>query len=149
MFSRFDDRVEKANPLSLELVNFIQNLIQETFEENLKNKGLDLQVYGETYDNEIVLIFSLLNSKDSTANTISLFISDDISQESKIEEKIDFLINSSSDFFETICSSTEEELVEIYSPRWQETKLSTNNFYYKISRENIILTIEANKLLGE
>ena len=48
-----------------------------------------------------------------------------------------------------ILNSSEEQLLELYSPRWQITDLKSDNFYYKISRENIQLTIEANKLLSE
>jgi hypothetical protein len=149
MFSRHDDRQEKSNQIPKEILSFIDKLIAETFEIRLKSKNLELSIFGELYENEIVLIFSLLNSQDPNLNTISLFVSDDISTDSKLEKKVDHLINSSSEFFETILNSSEEQLLELYSPRWQITDLKSDNFYYKISRENIQLTIEANKLLSE
>ena len=149
MFSRHDDRQEKSNQIPKEILSFIDKLIAETFEKRLKSKNLELSIFGELYENEIVLIFSLLNSQDPNLNTISLFVSDDISIDSKLEKKVDHLINSSSEFFETILNSSEEQLLELYSPRWQITDLKSDNFYYKISRENIQLTIEANKLLSE
>lgn len=149
MFSRHETREEESKQIPEELLKFINNLIHETFHKSFSEKGLSLSVYGEMYENEIVLIFSLIKSNDHNMNTISLFISDDIDKNSKLEKKVDYLINSSSEFFETICQSSDEEIVELYSPRWQKTDLTSENFFYKISRENIELTIEANKLLND
>ena len=149
MFSRKDEVDNKSNPIPEKLLEFINKIIADTFEKSFSDKGLELKVFGELYDDEIVLIFSLQKKEDPNLNTISLFISDDIEANSKLEKKVDHLINSSSEFFETIIQSSETELLEIYTPRWQETDLPKDNFHYKISRENIELTIQANKLLGE
>ena len=147
MFSRNNNQKKAPSPIPSEILDTINSLINETFEKSLKNKGLELETYGELYTDEIILIFSLVQTKDKNLNTISLFISDEITPETKIEKKINYLINSSSEFFEILTSSTGLEDEQIYSPRWQLTELDDKNFFYKISRENIRLTIEANKLL--
>jgi len=149
MFSRHINREEKPSQIPTEILNFIDKLIDETFKESFSKKNLKLSVFGELYENEIVLIFSLVNSTDSSLNTISLFISDDISPTTKLEKTVDSLINSSSEFFETVTSSTKDEIDSLYSPRWQQAESPTESFYYKVSRENIALTIEANKLLEQ
>lgn len=149
MFSRHTNREEKPNQIPTEILSFIDKLIEETFEKSLSQKNLDLNVYGELYENEIVLIFSLMKKHDTKLNTISLFISDDITPTTKLEKTVDSLINASSEFFETVSLSSEENLDDLYSPRWQKADSTSENFHYKISRENILLTIEANKLLDE
>ena len=147
MCSRNNNQLSTPSPIPSEILNSINSLINETFEKSLNNKGLELETYGELYENEIILIFSLVQTKDKSLNTISLFISDDLTPETKIEKKINYLINSSSEFFEILTSSSISDTDQIYSPRWQKTELEGDNFFYKISRENIKLTIEANKLL--
>ena len=147
MFSRNNQQLKTPSPIPSEVLKSINSLINETFEKSLMNKGLELETYGEIYENEIILIFSLVQTKDKSLNTISLFISDDLTPETKIEKKINYLINSSSEFFEILTNSSTSDTNEIYSPRWQKTELEGDNFFYKISRENIKLTIEANKLL--
>jgi hypothetical protein len=36
-----------------------------------------------------------------------------------------------------------------YEPVWQELNYKKETYFYKVSRENIQLTLEANKLLGD
>lgn len=149
MFSRHNEREETANNIPPAILESIKTLIVDSFQEGLKKQGLTLDVFGELYDNEIVLIFSLEKGTESNVKTISLFISKDIETTEKLEKTVDHLVSSSSDFFEMITEKSAEDLFEIYSPRWQKSELENQNFYYKISRENINLTIEANKLLGD
>ena len=148
MFSR-KDRNEAPSLIPAEILSPIKNLLTETFSSNLEKSNYKLDLYGEIYADEIIIIFSLIDMNKSDGNTISLFISDEYDQKSNLEEKINSIVNASSEFFEIIFSSSEEKLLEIYRPNWERTDLPKNNFYYKISRENIKLTIEANKLLGQ
>lgn len=147
MFSRHNERVEIANNIPSSILESIKNLVLGSFQKEFIKKGYDLEVFGELYDDEIVLIFSLENTNENSSKTLSLFISQDLDKDYKIEKKIDHLVSSSSEFFEIITTKSEEEIVDLYSPRWQESDLKKENFHYKISRENIKLTIEANKLL--
>ena len=36
-----------------------------------------------------------------------------------------------------------------FEPNWQEVNYKDENYFFKLSRENVNLTLEANKLLGE
>ena len=145
MFSR-KNTAEYSSLIPTEVLTTITDLINESFEKSFKERQLSLESYGELYEDEIILVLSL--STATLENTISLFISDDFTQKDNLKEKINYLVSSSSEFFEIFINSSEDEILELYSPDWKETELSTNNFFYKISRENIKLTIEANKILS-
>ena len=145
MFSR----IKNTSPSLLpeELINAINSIINDSFGEQFSNKNLMLSSYGEMYENEIVLILSLIGHLNDTS--ISLFMSDEIDEKTNLKDKIDQLVNSSSEFFEKFIHGTDEEILDMYTSDWQKADFPAADFYYKISRENIQLTIQANKLLGE
>ena len=145
MFSR-KNHPEYSSLIPPEVLTTITDLINESFEKSFKERNLTLESYGELYEDEIILVLSL--STTTLENTISLFISDDFTQKDDLKEKINYLVSSSSEFFEIFINSSDEEIIELYSPDWKETELSKKNFFYKISRENIKLTMEANKILS-
>lgn len=145
MFSR-KNHPKYSSLIPNEVLTTITDLINESFGKSFKEKNLTLESYGELYEDEIILVLSL--STASLENTISLFISDDFTQKDDLKEKINHLVSASSEFFEIFTNSSEDEILELYSPDWKKTELSKNNFFYKISRENIKLTIEANKILA-
>ena len=147
MFSRHNERAEIANNIPSTILDSIKKLVLDSFQKEFNKKGYELDVFGELYDDEIVLIFSLEKASENSSKTLSLFISQDLEKNNKIEKKIDHLVSSSSEFFEIITTKNEDEIVELYSPRWQKSDLNQENFHYKISRENIKLTLEANKIL--
>ena len=145
MFSR-KNHPKYSSLIPTEVLLTITKLINESFEKSFQRKKLTLESYGELYEDEIILILSL--STPSLENTISLCISDDFTQKDDLKEKINYLVSSSSEFFEVFINSSEDEILELYSPDWKQTDLAENNFFYKISRENIKLTIAANKILA-
>ena len=145
MFSR-KNHPEYSSLIPTEILTTITDLINESFEKSFRERRLILESYGELYEDEIILVLSL--STATLENTISLFISDDFTQKDDLKEKINYLVSSSSEFFEIFVNSSDDEIIELYSPDWKKTELSKKNFFYKISRENIKLTIEANKILS-
>tara|TARA_B100000886_G_scaffold258771_1_gene183708 strand:+ start:204 stop:650 length:447 start_codon:yes stop_codon:yes gene_type:complete len=147
MFSRKNGTTSSTIPE--QIIILINKIINDSFKTNFDSKNIYLETFGELYEDEILLIFSLLDKDDSNSNTISLFISDEIDPKTDLEKKVNELINASSEFFELLCSGTDEQLSEMYSPRWQKSTSGNEGFYFKISRENVRLTIEANKILGE
>ena len=145
MFSRKNKDAE-TRLVPSDVLSTITDLVNESFSQSFESKDMSLDLYGEIYSDEIVLIFSL--STKNSENMISLFMSDDIHQDEDLKLKIDHLVESSSEFFEILTNSSSEEINELYSPEWKKSDIGKNDFFYKISRENIKLTIEANKILS-
>jgi hypothetical protein len=57
-------------------------------------------------------------------------------------------LTSPGEFLERYLNLGETEMDEVYEPRWLEHD-AAQKIYVKISREDVMLTLEANRLLGE
>ena len=126
----------------------LNKILNDTYKIESKQSGKYFDVYGQIFDQEILLVVSYLSEKDEYEAPIALFLSYDKDQnltEEQIKETHNNLIDVVGLFFDEIFSDVEWNEFE---PNWQEVSHKNQNYYYKISRENINLTLEANKLLG-
>lgn len=124
-------------------------LLNETYKTECKNHDRYFDVYGQIYDEELLLAVSWLSEKDEYISPITCFLSCDpeqIRDEKKVKNTQADYIDVVGLFFDEIFSSDDWDEFE---PNWQEVKYKNETYYFKITRENINLTLEANKLLGE
>lgn len=134
-------------PLPIEWTEeFTRTLTEAYFDQSEKDNSF-FDVHGEIYDKEFVVIISYLNHDDLTAAPISLFISHDVVEDSKqftivLKNLIDLSSHVLDDIFAT-------ESWHDYVPNWTESKFKDSKFFYKITRENISLTIQAQQFLDK
>lgn len=103
-------------------------------------------VYAEVLPDELVLITSAVK-RDVLLSPITFFISVDISDQTS-PKKSTKILGEMMDITELFFEETfEDENWSDYTPLWLETFAKEQNYFYKVTRENIYLTIEANKLL--
>ena len=124
-------------------------LLNETYQSECKKHDRYFDVYGQIYTEELLLVVSWLSEKDLHSAPITCFLSCDpeqIQDEKKVKSTQQDYIDVVGLFFDEIFSS--EDWAE-FEPNWQEVKYKNETYFFKISRENINLTLEANKLLGE
>jgi hypothetical protein len=143
MLSRNNEEIEGLE-LPQEWLNEITNAVYSTYESSIKSKNLSLKTYGELHKGEVCLAFCLSSIKSDNTNAVSLILSLDLKDKDDPKETLDNTINQSSEFFDLLFSGQKED---IFQPNWTKSDLKENNFYFKITRENIALSIEANKLL--
>lgn len=127
----------------------LARLLNETYATECKQNGRYFDVYGQIYPSELLLIVSYLSEKDEYIAPITLFLSSDpdqIANEEKVKETQNAFIEVAGLFFDEIFGDDEWDKFE---PGWQEVTHKHQNYWYKITRENINATLEANKLLGE
>ena len=102
-------------------------------------------VYGEIADKEIIVIISYLHHKDQMASPISLFITHDLVDDSKkFQSTLKNLLDLTGEIFDDIFSHQEWS---DYIAHWTENKFNDSVFFYKITRENISLTLQAEEIL--
>lgn len=124
-------------------------LLNETYQSECKQNGRYFDAYGQVYEEELLLVISYLSEKDEYVAPITLFLSSDpdqIANESKVKETQENFIELVGLFFDEIFADADWNNFE---PNWQEVTHKHQNYYFKITRENINATLEANKLLGE
>ena len=139
-----------------EWIEGLNRILNKTYKTECLKEKRYFDVYGHIYEEELLLIVSYLSEKDELTTPITLFLSQDLppvknsspleESEEKLKKSHDFLIDMVGLFFDDIFADPEKEF---FSPHWEVLNHENLAVYYKISRENIALTLEANKLLGE
>jgi hypothetical protein len=124
-------------------------LLNDTYKTECTKEGRYFDVYGQIFPEELLVIVSYLSEKDPAVAPIACFLSCDTEQmktETMVKETQSNFMDVAGLFFDEIFSSDDWSDFE---PVWQEVKYKTHTYHYKLTRENINLTIEANRLLGD
>ncbi len=127
----------------------VARLLNESYSTECKSNGRYFDVFGQIYPEELLMIVSYLSEKDEYMAPITLFITcepDQINSADKVKTTQVNYIDLAGLFFDEIFSTEDWDEFE---PNWQEVSHKNQNYFYKISRENINATIDANKLLGD
>lgn len=142
-----------SKPLPSEWQEGLSRLLNESYKKECQKEGRYFDVYGQIYSEELILIVSWLSEKDPGVAPVTCFLScepDQMSSEEKVRRTQADFIDLAGLFFDDILSKEDwsSEEVSLFEPNWQEVTHKHQNYFYKLSRENINLTIEADKLLG-
>jgi hypothetical protein len=132
-----------------EWLESLNRLLNETFKSECKQNGRYFDVFAQAYPEELLLVVSYLSEQDEYLTPITLFLSshpDQIGNEEKVKETQKNFIDLVGLFFDEIFADQEWDSFE---PQWQEVSHKNQNYFFKLSRENINATLEANKLLGD
>ncbi len=127
----------------------LNRLLNESYKTECKQNGRYFDVYAQVFPEELLLIVSYLSEKDEYSAPISLFLSSEpeqIASEEKVKETQKNFIDLAGLFYDEIFSDEEWNSFESI---WQEVSHKGQTYFYKITRENINATLEANKLLGD
>lgn len=109
------------------------------------------EVYGFSYPAEALMIVSFVGL-DKFKTPVTLFLSSDLNEKTKTDEVINDMFDSVGVFFDSYfanCGDDTDEIWDEYILDWEEAEFSSLKFFCKVTRENIGLTIEADRLLNE
>jgi len=145
-FGRYEVEIETPRkPLPIEWTEEVTKTITEAYFEQSEKDNSFFYVYGEIYEQEFVVIISYINHSDLSASPISLFISHDIVEDSKkFKSSLFNLVDFSGLVFDDIFAT---ENWNDYNLAWTENEFKGNKFHYKITRENVSLTLQAEEIL--
>ena len=143
IFSRKEREAIGAN-LPEKWVESVVELLNTTYEAQL-SQYQKFQVYGFTYTDEVFLGISLTSEK-SEHLPVTYCISSDLTKEQNQEKVLKELVDSIGLFFDGYFEDTDS--LE-YQSRWELADLKKTSFYYKITREDLALSLVAEKLLNQ
>ena len=143
MLSRHNEEAVGAK-LPQEWLENVRRTVNDSYQGLLTKNNMSLEVYGEIHPGEVAIAFSLIESDDPKGAAITLMTSGDLQEKEDPKSILDQILNSCSEFFDLILTSENEDF---FQPNWIQTNFVKNNFYFKITRENIGLSIIANELL--
>ena len=143
MFSRFNEEL-KGSPIPAAWIMELEELLNTTYEGQLKLFEKRIKVFGELHPKEIAMAFSILSQDKNSTDAITLMVSGDLNEKDNPKKTLDHILNYSSEFFDLIFNDQGQDE---FQPNWVKTDLKKDNFFFKITRENVELTLMANKLL--
>ena len=105
-----------------------------------------IDVYGERFEDEIVTVFSYVHEDDASRTPKTLFIAHPIVDD---VEKMKKLLPTVLDLAATILESVlDDPEWSDFNAQWTENPFKGLDFAYKITRENISLTLQADRILA-
>ena len=119
-------------------------LLDDIYKKDLEKLNKTFIVHGTTYPNELCIGGSLLDRNDGLTAPIAYLMSADLDKDSDVKKLISALVDSVGAFFDEFFST---EDWSDYQTRWEDTTFSKFTFFYKVSRENIALSIIGDELL--
>lgn len=148
MLSRKDNQV-KGDALPAEWSENLAQLLNQNYEKECQKHDSHFEVFGQVYPEELILIVSFVSPTHPEKLPVTCFLSceqEHLSTPKKAEQTQKDYIDMVGLFFDEVFSN---EDWDSYEPLWQEVAYKDDMYLYKITRENIGLTIAASKLLGE
>lgn len=144
MLSRY---VQEKSGISFptEWTQQFQAILSQTYESDLTKHAIKISVYAIGYSNEILLIVTLADSEDR-AIPVSYFASCDLNEKKAPLTQLKILADSVGIFLDQYFAEEDwNDFIDI----WTDAELKDLKFYYKVVRENVGLTLEADRLLAE
>lgn len=147
MLARKDhDSAEKKLPP--EWTDEIKELLETIYAAQLEKHQKKIEIMGFSYSDEILLAISVLDKNNGDEFTpLTYLASSDLDQKLKPQKVLNSMVDSIGLFFDALFNCEEIIISEHITNIWEEVKIKSQVFYYKITRENIKLTIMANELL--
>ncbi len=145
-FGRFiaEENIEKSQ-LPNEWTEDLTRTLTEAYYAQSEKDNRFFDVYGEISDKEFVVIVSYIHHADQMMSPISVFISHDIVEDSKQFKKVlKHLVDLTGEIFDDIFAT--ENWCD-YISTWTHNKYKTCDFHYKITRENVSITLQAEEFL--
>jgi hypothetical protein len=120
-------------------------LLNETYAEQCEKDERFFEVYALNFDQEILVVASYIHQADPSVSPIAVFISHDQESDSKkIKKTLENITQLIGHIFDDIFAV--EDWSE-FVPLWTENDYDGDLLHYKITRENLSLSIQAEEIL--
>jgi hypothetical protein len=145
MLSR-KEHEQKATHLPEEWRKKVRELLNSTYGNKFDKEQCEFAVFGMTFTSEVVLAVSLVNKNDDNAAPVTYHVSTDLDEKTKADKVMDNLVDSVGLFFDNYF---EDLNWNDFFSKWEETDFKGIKIHYKITRENVGLTLLADQILEE
>jgi hypothetical protein len=149
MFSRRDHEI-KPVLFPKDWSESLKQILLNIYGQQCLNDDHTFEVYGFSYPTEVLIIISYVGL-DKFSLPVTLFLSSDLDEKTDTDAIVNTLFDSAGMFFDNYFATekSEDEIFEDFILDWQDGEFNKTNFFYKVTRENIGLTMQADLLLGE
>lgn len=149
MFSRKDHEI-KAVLFPKEWADGLKQILLNIYGDKCIKDEKTFEIFGFSYPNEVILIISY-TGLDKFEAPLTLFLSSDLTTETETDKVMDRMFDSAGIFFDQYFATeeNEDEIWDEYILDWDEAEFGNEKLFYKVTRENVALSMQADLLLGE
>lgn len=149
MFSRLDHDIP-AVLFPKDWADGLKQILLNIYGEYCIKEDKTFEVFGFSYPNEALLIISFVGL-DKFETPITLFLSSDLAENINSDKVMDTMFDSAGIFFDSYFATNEnvDEIWDDYVLDWQDAEFGSDKIFYKVTRENVALSMQADLLLGE
>jgi len=123
----------------------IELILNSVYSKQLEKAGKQFEAFGQIFDDELLVIVSLVSLNQVELLPISCFLSMDADKTTEIDAASERLLDMAGIVFDSVFAASDWN---DYEDLWTKETVNGLEFHYKISRENVALTLQANKLLA-
>ena len=138
----------RGRELQQEWIQQVQGVLDEAYDDLRQKEKRYIKAYGYIYEDEILLVICFRKGSEFEGSPISFFISVDYQRSQKDEKLLKGLL----DFSGKLIDDTLQRLnsvTDVYSAHWEEHEYNKQKYYFKVSRENVELSLKADLILKE
>ena len=151
MFSRLDHETQ-AVLFPKDWADGLKQILLNIYGEQCIKDDKTFEVYGFSYPNEVLLIISYAGL-DKFVAPVTLFLSSDLDSKTKSDKIMDTMFDSAGVFFDSYFAASDDEdndeIWDDYVLDWQDAEFGSDKIFYKVTRENVGLSMQADLLLGD
>lgn len=150
MFSRLEHEIP-AVLFPKEWSDELKQVLLNIYGDKCIKDEKTFEIFGFSYPNEVLVIISYAGL-DKFEAPVTLFISADLEEKTNSKKTVDTMFDSAGIFFDSYFAKEadlEDEIWNDYVLDWEEADFGTNKIFYMVTRENVALSMEANRILGE
>jgi hypothetical protein len=122
-----------------------QNIIDHTYSKLCEERSTQIEIFGRLFPNELLLGFSIRDSSGEKSAPYSLLLSYDVEGPEQLKSIKKNSLDMAAHFLDLYFFQNEKE----YIPSWVPETFNKLKFYYKITREDFLLTLKADELLAQ
>jgi hypothetical protein len=149
MFARLDHETQ-AVLFPKDWADGLKQILLNIYGEQCIKDEKTFEIYGFSYPEEVLLIISYVGL-DKFETPITLFLSSDLTKKTDTNKIMDTMFDSAGIFFDTYFATEEnaDEIWDDYVLDWQDAEFGSDKIFYKVTRENVGLSMQADLLLGD
>lgn len=149
MFSRLNHET-KAVLFPKDWADGLKQILLNIYGEQAIKNEKTFEVFGFSYPTEALLVVSYIGL-DKFETPVTLFLSSDLNDKVKADKIMDTMFDSAGVFFDSYFATeeNEDEIWDDYVLDWQDAEFGSDKVFYKVTRENVALTMQADALLGD
>jgi hypothetical protein len=139
-----ESQLSVGKSLPTEWIESFVGLLTQTYFTQTEKDHRFFDVYGQIFAQEIVFVISYIHHDDHLAAPITIYLSHEIVDDKVTKQALEKVVNLTGHILDDIFS--QEDWNE-FVPNWTENDYDKIPFHYKITRENVGLSLQAEEIL--